>query len=307
MQKALQIGSPWPLAEPQGRSQDVEDPYIYRVRDLVYQASGIFHTDNKFYFLRDRCARRMQALKIRQLSHYYDYLTLQLNGENELRCLLNEVTVGETCFFRNQPQLDALRKSVIPALVESKSKFGFTHMRIWSAGCSTGEEPYTLAMVLLEEMNGALAGWNVELQATDINDNSLGHARAGVYSEYALRNLPPAFKSKYLRPAGEQYVVRDEVRALVNFSRLNLRDDSRMVFMKGMDVIFCCNVLIYFGAEPKRRAVQHFYNNLVPEGCLFLGHSESLFGLNDDFKLVHFPLATAYQKPRPQGIPGDTR
>ena len=273
------------------------DPFLFRIRDLIYQVSGILFTENRFYYLSDRCAKRMAALGLPSLGQYFDLLNRPGQAEAEVRDLLNEITVGETCFFRNQPQIDALRTHVLPAVAEEKAKFGYKRLSLWSAGCSTGEEPYTLAMVLLEESLGMLRGWSVEVHATDLNERSLARARAGIYSDYALRNIPPLFKQKYMHPVADGFQVNDEVKSLVKFNRLNLRDDSRMVFMKGLDVIFCCNVLIYFGAQPKRRVIQHYYNDLLPGGYLFLGHSESLFGLNDEFKLVHFPLATAYRKP----------
>jgi chemotaxis protein methyltransferase CheR len=278
------------------------DPYLFRIRDLIYQTAGILFTENKFYYLSDRCLRRMEAVGAPSLGSYFDLLTTRCTAENEMRLLLNEITIGETCFFRNQPQLDALRATVLPAVAEQKAQFGYKRLSLWSAGCSTGEEPYTLAMILLEESLGMLRGWSLEVHATDINERSLTRAREGVYSEYALRNIPPAFLQKYMRPVADGYQVNEEVKSLVKFNRVNLRDDSRMVFMKGLDVIFCCNVLIYFGAQPKRRVIQHFFNDLLPGGYLFLGHSESLFGLNDDFKLVHFPQATAYRKPPRQAL-----
>lgn len=288
---------PAPLAAPAP-----PDPYLFRIRDLIYQTAGILFTENKFYYLSDRCAKRMDALQVASLTGYFELLTSQGAAEPEMRALLNEITIGETCFFRNQPQLDALRAKVLPAVAEEKAKFGYKRLSIWSAGCSTGEEPYTLAMILLEESLGMLRGWSVEVHATDLNERSLTRAREGVYSEYALRNIPPHFKQKYMRPTADGFQVNEDVKSLVKFNRLNLRDDSRMVFMKGLDVVFCCNVLIYFGAQPKRRAIQHFFNDLLPGGYLFLGHSESLFGLNDDFKLIHFPQATAYRKPPRQAL-----
>ncbi len=275
----------------------LSEPYLFRIRDLIYQVSGILLTENKFYYLTDRCSKRTAALEIPTLAAYFDLLNSRTCGEMELQLLLNEITIGETCFFRNQPQLDALRGTVLPAVIAAKQHFGYKRINIWSAGCSTGEEPYTLAMMLLNESQGLLRGWSFEIAATDLNERSLTRAREGVFSDYALRNIPAQFKEKYMRPRGEAFRVTDEVKNCVKFSKLNLRDDSRMVFMKGLDVIFCCNVLIYFGAQPKRRVIQHFYNNLLPGGFLFLGHSESLFGLNDDFKLLHFPQATGYQKP----------
>ena len=228
-----------PIAAPPGGAI-VADPFLFRLRDLIYQTSGILFTENKFYYLSDRCTRRMEARGVPSLALYLDLLQSAggVEAENELRALLNEITVGETCFFRNQPQIDALRSTVLPAVAEEKAKFG-----------------------------------------------------------YKLRNIPAHYKQKYMRPVTDGFQVNDDVKSLVKFNRLNLRDDSRMVFMKGLDVVFCCNVLIYFGAQPKRRVIQHFYNDLLPGGYLFLGHSESLFGLNDEFKLVHFPQATAYRKP----------
>ncbi|MBI1749449.1 MAG: protein-glutamate O-methyltransferase CheR [Acidobacteria bacterium] len=280
------------------------DPYLVKIRDLIYQLAGIFQPDNKLYFLEDRIARRLKALNLHTLREYYDCLTLKGDREAELRNLLNEITVGETCFFRNNFQIDALRKVVLPEIVEVKGKLNFRKLRIWSAGCSTGEEPHTLSIVLMEEQMGQLKGWSFEIVATDLNERSVAKCKEGIYGDYAMRNVAPALREKYFQKQGEQFRVRDEVRASINFSRLNLLDDSKMLFMKGMDVIFCANVLIYFDLASKRRVIQHFFNNLLPSGYFFLGHSESLFSVNDQFHLVHFAGATAYSKtPRkPAGV-----
>ena len=130
-----------------------------------------------------------------------------------------------------------------------------------------------------------------------MNDRSVEAARAGIYGDYALRNTPENYKRKYFSP-GEagKLKVKEEVKAKITFTRLNLNDDSRMLFMKGMDLIFCCNVLIYFDMVSKRRVVQHFYSNLMPNGCFFLGHAESLYQVNDQFRLVHMPGTTVYRK-----------
>jgi chemotaxis protein methyltransferase CheR len=169
-------------------------------------------------------------------------------------------------------------------------------LRIWSAGCSTGEEPYTLRMLLLEEAGNRLKDWSVEILATDLNQHSLAHAKAAVYGTHSTRNLTSLYREKYFLPHTDQLEVNPSARANVTFSRLNLSDDARMTFMKSMDVIFCCNALIYFDLVSKRRVIQHFFNNLLPHGYLFLGHSESLYGVSDDFPLVHLPGATAYVK-----------
>jgi chemotaxis protein methyltransferase CheR len=272
------------------------DPDLVRIRDLVYQVAGIFHPDNKLRLLLDRCGRRMKELKTQNLREYFECLTIKPMRQAELIALLNEITIGETCFFRSPPQLDALRQIIIPKVVEAKSKLPIRRLRIWNAGCSTGEEPHTLSMLMLEEAHGRLKDWSIEILATDLNERSLAHAKNAIYGTYSTRNLTPYYRQKYFIPAGEQLQVQLVVQNSITFSRLNLSDDGRMAFMKGIDVVFCCNVLIYFDLVSKRRVIQHFYNNLLPHGYLFLGHSESLYGVSNDFRLVHLPGATAYIK-----------
>ncbi len=276
------------------------DPYIGQVRELIHQSSGIFTPDSRLRFLQDRCMQRMQSMQIASSREYFEYLTAGSGRATELKTLLNEITVGETCFFRNQPQLDAFMKTVLPAVMANKGIQPLRHLRIWSAGCSTGEEPYTLAMLLAEQSAGLLRNWTYEVIATDLNERSLLKAQEATYGEYALRNVQPYYLAKYFTPADGLYRVNQNIRSAVRFNRVNLVDDVRMVFIKAIDVIFCCNVLIYFDSSSKRRVVQHFLNNLLPNSYLFLGHSESLFGISSDFKLVHFPGATAYLKP-PRG------
>ncbi len=243
-----------------------------------------------------RCAKRMQAVGVKSFREYYECLTIKPIRQAELISLLNEITVGETCFFRNQPQLDAIRNLVIPRIVEARAKMALRHLRIWSAGCSTGEEPYTLAMMMTEEIAGRMKGWTFEITATDLNERSVAHAKQGIYGNYSTRNLTQYFRQKYFTPRGELLQVNSEMKSCISFQRLNLLDDSRMAFMKGIDLVMCCNVLIYFDGMSKKRVIQHFYNNLLPHGYLFLGHSESLYGVTDDFQLVHLPSATAYVK-----------
>jgi chemotaxis protein methyltransferase CheR len=282
--------------QPAPCTQGPPEPGLISIRDLIYQVAGIFHPDNKLSLLQDRCRRRMKEIQVATLREYFECLTIRPIRQTELTALLNEITIGETCFFRNQPQLEALRRIVIPKIIEAKSDLRVRNLRIWSAGCSTGEEPYTLRMVLLEEAAGRLKDWNIEIIATDLNERSLAHAKQAVYGDYSTRNLKPPYKERYFLPYGDQLQVCPRVRANVSFIRLNLSDDSRMTFMKSMDAVFCCNVLIYFDLTSKSRVVQHFLANLLPHGYLFLGQSESLFGVNDEFQLVHLPGTTAYVK-----------
>jgi chemotaxis protein methyltransferase CheR len=231
-------------------------------------------------------------------NEYWQILTAGPNREAEMRQLLNEVTIGETCLFRSQAQLEALRKIILPELIEDKSKQIVKRLRIWSAGCSTGEEPYTLAMNMLEETDHLLKGWKVEILATDLNDRSVETAKQGIYGDYALRSTPEYYKRKYFSALDDKKLeVRPEVKNLINFSRLNLQDDSRMLFMKGMDLIFCCNVMIYFDGPSKTKVINHYYSSLNFGGYFFLGTSESLLKLNENFRLVHFPGTIGYWKP----------
>ena len=295
MTTGTQIAMPTPSPVKAGTPVD---PVFRQIRDLVYKVCGIFQLEEKLYLMADACGRRMKQLSVRTPREYWDLLTAHSNREAELRQLLNEVTIGETCLFRSPPQLDALRKVILPELVADRSRQTTKRLRIWSAGCSTGEEPHTLAMNMLEESANLLKGWTVEILATDLNDRSVETAKAGIYGDYALRSTTDYFKRKYFSPFDDKKLqARPEVKKLITFSRLNLQDDSRMLFMKGMDLIFCCNVLIYFDGPSKAKVIDHFFSNLNFGGYFFLGTSESLFKLNDKFHLVHFPGTIAYWKP----------
>src|ERR1700739_3151805 len=176
---------------------EVVDPVYPQIRDLVYKCAGIYKAEDKLYLLADGCGRRMKQLGARTPRDYWDQLTAQPGRDGELRQLLNEITIGETCLFRSQPQLDALRKVILPEIVAEKAKKITRRIRIWSAGCSTGEESYTLAMNMLEESERLLSGWTVEILATDLNDRSVETAKAGIYGDYALRNTSDYYKRKY--------------------------------------------------------------------------------------------------------------
>jgi chemotaxis protein methyltransferase CheR len=281
-------------------TEDLSDPAYLKIRDLIYRTSGIYQPEEKLYLLASRCARRMSEIGVKTPAEYLEHLTRRGNQETELRLLLNEITIGETYMFRSPPQLEALRTVILPQLVSAKSALGFRRLRLWSAGCSTGEEPYTLAMFLLEESPKLLAGWTFDILAIDLNDRSLATAKEGIYGEYALRNTTDLLRRKYFKPHDEKRLqVTDQLKSLVRFDRVNLNDDSKMTFLKGMDLIFCCNVLIYFDLASKRRVIQHFYANLLPGGYLFLGQAESLHQVDSRFQLMHFPGAIGYWKTPP--------
>jgi chemotaxis protein methyltransferase CheR len=280
------------------RAEDLKDPAYLKIRDVIYQNSGIYQSEEKLYLLAARCGRRMSALKMKTPADYLQYLADRKTKDPELRLLLNEITIGETYMFRSPPQLEALKTVILPQLIAAKSAIGFKRLRLWSAGCSTGEEAYTLAMFLLEESVRTLSGWTFDILATDLNDNSLAAAKAGIYGEYALRSTTELLRKKYFRPHDEKKLqATDQLKSIIRFDRVNLNDDSKMLFQKGMDVVFCCNVLIYFDLVSKRKVVEHFHSNLMPGGYLFLGHAESLYQVDNRFHLVHFPGTIGYWKP----------
>jgi chemotaxis protein methyltransferase CheR len=274
-----------------------QDPVYLKIRDVVYQASGIYHSEEKLYLLAAACTRRMSGAKAEDAKQYLDVISSPVTRVLEMRELLNEITIGETCLFRSGPQLQALQNVILPEIIAAQSKIGLRKLRIWSAGCSTGEEPHTLSMFLLELTETILKGWTFEIVATDLNDRSIETAKAGIYGDYALRNTSELYKRKYFLPAGgDKLIAKPEVRSRITFSRVNLSDDSKMLFMKGMDLVFCCNVLIYFDVPSKRRVVQHFYSSLQSPGYFFLGAAESLYQVTDRFRLVHLPGTTTYLK-----------
>lgn len=275
----------------------ISDSNFEILRDFIYNYCGIyFHTGRK-YFLESRLARRMEARGLKDYADYYKLLRNGAEGPGEIKQLLIEITTNETCFFRNTQQIAALERQIFPEIIEAKKKIGFKKLRIWSAGSSSGEEPYTFAMILQEKRATLLKDWVIEIVGTDISDKVLAQAKEGTYNNYSVRNMTEYYRKKYFKEeSAGVFNIIPEVKKMVNFSSLNLFDDSRMVFMKSFDIIICSNVLIYFDAPAKAKIVQHFYNNLQPYGYFFLGQSESLHSVNDKFKTVHFPGGFAYKK-----------
>ena len=266
-------------------------------RDFIYNHCGMYFHSSKKYFLESRLSRRLEATNAPSLIAYMGMLKDTRTKSDEMLKLLDEITTNETCFFRNPPQLKALENVFLPEVVATKGKIGFRKLRIWSAGSSSGEEAYTMAMLLLEKRTSILKDWIIEIVGTDISETILAQARDGVYTAYSVRNTPDFYKKKYFREeAGGRFVLSPDVKKLVTFSHLNLYEDAKMVFMKSFDFIFCANVLIYFDLASKSKVVQHFYNNLQPYGYFFVVQSESLHGVNDKFKTVHFPGGFGYKK-----------
>ncbi len=273
----------------------ISDKDFEQLRDFIYNICGMYFHTTKKYFLESRLTRRMEATGTKTYQDYYILLNSP-RGSEELKFLMDEITTNETYFFRNVPQLAALENKLLPELVEVKNKMGFRKLRIWSAASSSGEEAYTMAMILLEKRSTLLKDWIIEIVGTDINETVIAQAKEGIYNAYSVRNIPDLYKRKYIREDNGKFILSPEVKKFVTFNKLNLYEDSKMIFMKSFDFIFCANVLIYFDTASKSKVVQHFYNNLQPYGYFFVGQSESLHGVNDKFKTVHFPGGFGYKK-----------
>ena len=212
-----------------------------------------------------------------------------------MKFFYDAITINETFFFRNEPQFEAFENALVPAIVASKPG-GRGKLRVWSAASSSGEEAHTLAMIYLEKLRPKYPLLDLEVVGTDISSSVLETARKGVYRDYSVRNTPRHYLDKYFTVEDSRYEVHEEVKRYVRFEHLNLYDQQRMRQMLTFDVIFCCNVLIYFDAQSKIQVVSNLYNALNRGGFLFIGYAESLHGISTAFKLVNFPKTVVYKK-----------
>ncbi len=265
------------------------------LRDLIYSYSGLYFGEDNRFLLERRLSQRLSQYQLATFHDYYYYLRYDRNREQELSDIMDILTTNETYFFREAFQLKAFTDEIIPEIVCAKVERGDRTLRIWSAGCSTGEEPYTIAMLLLERPE--LSGWKIEIVGTDISQRVLHQARKGIYGNSSFRVTEQHFKSRYFHSQEGGFRVADNVRELVTFSRLNLYDENRFLFLGKMDIVFCRNVIIYFDQASKKKVVEHFYNTLHQGGFLLLGHSESLMNISTSFKLRHFKNDMVYEKP----------
>jgi len=273
----------------------LSDKLFAEIRDYIYDKSGMFFADHKKYLLENRIAKRAADLNLKNSEEYLYLIKYGTNKLEELSNLFDAITTNETYFFRNEPQLIAFRTIIVPYLNEKLSNNFSGRAKIWSAGCSSGEEPYTLSIIFKEE---AIRGKKVpyEILATDISREILDKAKKAIYGKYAIRNLTSIQLMNYFTTEGKDHRVRDEIRRPVIHKIVNLSEAHAFPLNTKFDVIFCRNVLIYFDLEAKKKVIRKFYDLLNPGGYLFIGHSESLHGITDAFKLVHFEKALAYRK-----------
>ena len=279
------------------------------LQTLIYQECGMFFDERRMDFLQDRLQRRIRVCQLDSFYGYYLLLTSR-EGKQELTALLENLTVNETSFFRLRPQLDLFKKVVLEGLLKKKQERRDWSLRIWSAGCSTGQEPYTLAILICD----ALAyyylrnplpfdmptpkplvppPWKVEILASDINYSALLAAQQAVYTESQMESVDYTCRLRYFDKVGDRYTVKAALKNLVQFDFHNLKTEF---LPRRNDAIFCRNVMIYFDAAEQKRLVEKFYHCLNPESYLFVGHAESLFGLTTKFNMIHENNATVYQR-----------
>lgn len=273
----------------------LSDEEFRLIRDLIYNHCGLFFDTDATYLLEKRLAKRLQFHQLSSFRDYYHFLKYDRKRDQELSDIMDILTTNETYFFRESFQLRAFTEEIIPALRELKLKNGDRTLRIWSAGCSSGEEPYTIAMLLLDR--GGFADWNVEIIGTDISHRVIQQARKGLYGKSSFRVTDDSYVRRYFTEQDGMFRVNDKVRELVTISHLNLLDANRISFLGHMDVIFCRNVIIYFDLAARRKVIDSFYRSLRNGGYLLLGHSESLMNITTAFTLNHLKSDMVYQKP----------
>jgi chemotaxis protein methyltransferase CheR len=263
------------------------------IRELILRYCGVMLGDEQRVFVERRLRERLTQLGIADFRGYYRFLRFDPAGLQEIEDAAESITTHETYFFREDYKLRAFRDEVLTELYRSRSTS--RRIGIWSAGCSTGEEPYTLAMLLLEA--GIPSGWDVRIFGSDLSRRVISHARRGVYGSSSFRACPERYRQAYFRPTPDgAYEISREVRALCHFGQLNLVDASRVSLIGKLDVIFCRNVLIYLDPTARRAVVEQFYKRLSPGGVLLLGHSESLLSMTTAFEPLVLSSDLVYRR-----------
>ncbi len=270
------------------------EDYI-KLKNLIYDKAGLFFATNKIYFVKKRLEKRMISLGMNDFQAYYDSLKYYDRTGEELQNLINELTTNETYFFRETAQLEVFADHCL-AEVMAAGNHREKSLRIWSAGCSSGEEPYTLAIILQEKMR-LHPDWRFSIMATDIDTGILKKAEEGLYNDRSIKNVKPELLKRYFNFTPEGYRISQNLKNTVNFSHLNLNDGAKMKTVRGIDFLFCRNVLIYFDELSRKIAMAHFYDSLNRGGFIFLGHSESVTRINSAFSLKRLGGMIVYQKP----------
>jgi chemotaxis protein methyltransferase CheR len=268
-------------------SEFLGDSDFERFRTLIYDESGIHFSESNRTILESRLKERLRVAALDSVGRYYEHVR---NNQDELKVLLDAVTTNLTRFFRNAAHWETFENYVLPQIIERKRGTAERTVRIWSAGCSTGEEAYTIAMELLEFLP---AGFTFEVLASDLSLKSLMVGQQGFYPDTRISGIPEKYLEKYFDRKDNGYQIKDSVRKLIKFDYHNLKNDSGK---RNLDVIFCRNVLIYFDEAAQKAVIDRFWQALAPQSYLFIGHSESLFGMETEFRFLKTDWACIYGK-----------
>lgn len=266
------------------------DSTFTAIRDFIYDKSGIYITDTKKYLIENRLSRILQEKNLSTFEDYLKLLKFSMNG-NELSRLFDAVTTNETYFFREPEQLNVFQNELMPRIMCQKKTN--QPVRIWSAACSSGEEPYTISMMLLEK---GYASRQFEMYGSDLSEAVLNSAKRAVYNSYSVRNIPAAYSKKYFLNNGQTFSLQSSIVNMVKFMKINLFEERNVRQMNNMDMIFCRNVLIYFDVKSKQKVASYLYDCLNPGGFLIIGASESLHNITRAFKPHVINKVIAYEK-----------
>jgi chemotaxis protein methyltransferase CheR len=262
------------------------DADFEQYRSLIYAKSGITFTSANRSILESRLKERLREKNVSSVKTYFSTIS---TNEEELKGFLDAITTNLTRFFRNQAQFDAFEKYVIPEILNIK-KGSFSPIKIWSAGCSTGEEPYSLAMLLNEKLPQP---WKFEVLASDLSLKCLMTAKEGFYAENRMDGIPPNYLTKYFDKVDGGYHIHADIQSRIKFDYHNLKNDSGQ---RNFDVVFCRNVIIYFDEAAQTAVINRFWDAMASKSFLFIGHSESLFGMSTKFEFLKTEWATLYRK-----------
>lgn len=269
---------------------------LHLLRDLFSNACGFVLREDLKFIAERRLASRLELLGLRDFAGYARYLRFDARGADELETAIDLLVPHETYFFREPTQLRCFEQELMPLLAKKNARI--RALQLWSAGCSTGEEPYTLSMLL--DGAPAFEGWDIDVLGTDLSRKSLTAARKAEYGPMALRATTPEQKDRFFEPLeGGRVRLKQKFRDPVRFGQLNLLDVSAASLLPRFDVIFCRNVLIYFDQATRRRVVELFFERLNSGGYLLLGHSENLLQLSTRFELVQLEGDLVYRRPGP--------
>jgi chemotaxis protein methyltransferase CheR len=274
---------------------ELADEEFRLLASFIYDYAGLHFDESSRFLLESRLQNRLKEHHFDSFLKYYQYLLYHQDRLAELNTMLDIVTTNETYFFREKNQLEAFAEEILPELAEKKART--KRLRIWSAGCSTGEEPYTLAM-LIQQSRLFDSSWNIDIIGTDISQRVLRTARKAVYSQSSFRATEEDQVARWFNKLEDsKYVVDESIRSMVHFGHLNLMDEKMMGLIGECDAIMCRNVIIYFDKSAKAKVVNSFFKKIAAGGYLLLGHSESLMNITTVFKLKHLTKVMVYQKP----------